>query len=112
MQLNSLTLSDCGDRYPNGIYVSSLGCYYFVDYDGDLGYFIGLEDGSFEDETHYVDFDTMSDEDAANIRKIQEKIAANSWLAGKKWLNYHLRPLEEPVRAYYLLLVYSDVSNT
>lgn len=78
MQLNSLTLSDCGDRYPNGIYVSSLGCYYFVDYDGDLGYFIGLEDGSFEDETHYVDFDTMSDEDAANIRKIQEKIAANS----------------------------------
>ena len=42
------------------------GCYYFVDYDGDLGYFIQSCKmvTLMKNNVQYVDFDTMSDDEA------------------------------------------------
>ena len=59
----SLTIDEVMNRYPDGAHIPSRGCYYFFDYDGDLGYFRGLRNGKYEGEVNYVDTDTMSDED-------------------------------------------------
>ena len=75
MPITQLSLQDVQNRYPNGIKKEGYGCYYFVDYDGDLGYFIQLVDGSFEDNVQYVDFDTMSEDEAEELRIIQAHIA-------------------------------------
>ena len=75
MPTTQISLEEIQNRYPNGIKKEGYGCYYFVDYDGDLGYYIQLANGNFEDEVQYVDFDTMSDDEAEEIRLIQAQIA-------------------------------------
>jgi len=75
MPTTQLSLQDVQNRYPNGIKKEGYGCYYFVDYDGDLGYFIQLANGSFEDNVQYVDFDTMSDNEREDIMGIYKEIA-------------------------------------
>ena len=63
------------DRYPDGVYSHRHGCYYFVDYDGNLGYFHALTNGNFEDEVEYVDFDTMNEVEAEELRLLQAHLA-------------------------------------
>ena len=60
--MSELTLEQLRDRY-DGVYSEWRGCYYFVDYDGDLGYFTQLLNGNFGDEVHYVDIDDIFGED-------------------------------------------------
>ena len=72
--ITELSLQDVTNRYPSGVYSARHGCYYFVDYDGDLGYFIQLANGSFEDNVQYVDFDTMSDDEREDIEAILKEI--------------------------------------
>ena len=73
--ITELSLQDVTDRYPSGVYSARHGCYYFVDYDGDLGYFIGLQNGNFDEESGYVDFDTMNVVEAEELRLLQAHIA-------------------------------------
>ena len=71
----TLTLTEVENRYPNGVYVPRHGSYYFLDQDGDLGLFIGMADGTFENETNYVDFETIDEDDAEECRRIQAYIS-------------------------------------
>jgi len=56
-----LSLDTLQTRYPGGYHSKAHGCYYFTDYDGEVGYYIELRNGNFEDDTNYVELDTMSD---------------------------------------------------
>lgn len=58
-----LTLDQVKEIQPEGAYIASRGCYYFLDYDNDLGYFQGLANGKFECTVKYVDQDLCSDEE-------------------------------------------------
>ena len=73
--MSTLTLKEVEDRYPNGIYVPRHGAYYFLDMDGELGLFIGMADGTFENEVNYVEFDTIDEDDAEECRRIQAYIS-------------------------------------
>ena len=75
MTVATFTLSEMETSYPCGVYVARHGSYYFVDQDGELGYFIALADGTFESEVGYVDFDTIDEDDAEECRRIQAYIA-------------------------------------
>jgi hypothetical protein len=69
-----VSLSDLSDSYPSGVYSERYGCFYFLDYDGELGYFIQYENGMFETEVQCVDLDTMSEDEADEIRMIEDSI--------------------------------------
>ena len=58
-----LSLSELQNRYPSGVYSEAHGCFYFLDYDHDLGYYIQYANGQFESETQYVDLDTLADDE-------------------------------------------------
>ena len=70
-----LNLEEVTERYPSGVYSARHGCYYFTDQDGDLGYFIQYDNNKFEDEVGYVDFDTMNEVEAEELRLLQAHIA-------------------------------------
>ena len=74
--MSELTLEQLRDRY-DGVYSEWRGCYYFVDYDGDLGYFTQLVNGNFEDEVHYVDIDTFAEDEVEEITKLQAQLTSN-----------------------------------
>ena len=59
---NTLTLNDLKDRYVDGLHYPQHGCFYFMDYDNELGYFIEMNDGTFENDVNYVDLDTLDDD--------------------------------------------------
>jgi len=74
MPITQVSLEELQNRYPNGIKKEGHGCYYFLDYDGDLGYFIQLANGNFEDEAGYVDFDAISEDELEDIREVMKEI--------------------------------------
>jgi len=63
----SISLDEVKNRYPDGYHSVDHGCYYYLDQDGEVGYFIELANGDFEDEVNYVDLDTMDDIDRAEV---------------------------------------------
>ena len=67
-----MTLTDLQTAHPYGVYSERHGCYYTLDYDNEMGYFIQLNDGSFESDWNFVDLDTMED----SLRNEIETIAA------------------------------------
>ena len=73
-----LTLNQVKDSYPSGVESERHGCYYFLDQDGDLGYFIQYDNGKFEPETQYVDIDTLAEDEAEECNLIAAHIAFNS----------------------------------
>ena len=75
MIIHQVSLEDLQNRYPDGVYSHRHGCYYFVDYDGNLGYFLALTNGNFEDEVDYVDFDAMNEVEAEELRLLQAHLA-------------------------------------
>ena len=68
-----MTLTDLQTAHPYGVYSERFGCYYTVDYDSEMGYFRQLNDGSFESDWNFVDFDTLGDK----LREELELIAAH-----------------------------------
>ena len=68
-----MTLNELQTAHPYGVYSELFGCYYTVDYDNEMGYFIQLNDGSFENSWNFVDFDTLDD----NMRDELDTIAAH-----------------------------------
>ena len=75
---NLTTLEALKDAYPGGEYCEEHGCFYFMDYDGELGYFIQYNTGEFENEANYVDFDTLSEDEVKEIREFAANINYNS----------------------------------
>ena len=61
--VESISLEEVQLRYPDGYHSVKHGCYYFADYDGEIGYYIQNADNSFEDQVNYVDFELLSDEE-------------------------------------------------
>jgi len=76
-QSTLLNLTDLQDRYPSGVYSEEHGCFYFLDYDNELGYFIQYTDGQFEPETQYVDLDTLADDERQECESVAAQIARN-----------------------------------
>ena len=72
-----MTLTELQTAHPYGEYSEQFGCYYTVDYDSELGYFRQLNDGSFESDWNWVDFDTLSEEEAEKIELIATTIIRN-----------------------------------
>ena len=70
-----LTLEDVTNRYPSGVYSARHGCYYFLDQDGELGYFVQYDNSKFEDEVGYVDFDTMHEIEAEELNLLKAHLA-------------------------------------
>ena len=75
MTSTTLTLTEVETSYPCGVYVARHGSYYFLDMDGELGYFIAMADGTFENEVGYVEFDTIDEDDAEECRRIAAYLA-------------------------------------
>ena len=72
--MSSISLQDVISRYPNGAYIPGRACYYFIDYDGELGFFVELSNGRFEDDVTYVNFDTVDEEERRKCRFIKAYI--------------------------------------
>ena len=72
-----LSLSELQNRYPSGVYSEAHGCFYFLDYDNELGYFIKYTHGNFESETQYVDLDTLADDERSECESVAAQIARN-----------------------------------
>jgi len=73
----TISLDQLKNIHPGGEYCEEHGCFYFMDYDGQLGYFIEYE-GAFEEEANWVDFDTLSEDEVYEIREFAANIAYNS----------------------------------
>ena len=61
--------------HPSGIHCPEHGCFYFLDYDDELGYFIEYNDGQFEPEPDWVELDTLADDERRECELIAERIA-------------------------------------
>ena len=72
-----MTLTELQTAHPYGEYSEQFGCYYTVDYDSELGYSRQLSNGSFESDWNWVDFDTLSEEEAEKIELIATTIIRN-----------------------------------
>ena len=72
-----LSLSELQNRYPSGVYSEDHGCFYFLDYDNELGYFIQYTNGNFESEIQYVDLDTLADDERSACEAVAAQIARN-----------------------------------
>jgi len=64
----SISLDDLKTRYPDGYHSEANGCFYFTDYDGEVGYFIELANGDFEDDTNYVELDLLSEAEQEEVK--------------------------------------------
>lgn len=71
-----LSLSSLKDAHPAGEYRADHGCYYFVDQDNDLGYYIQYNDGKFEDEANWVDIDTLDEVERADCENVLSLITS------------------------------------
>lgn len=74
-----LTLEEVETAYPNGFISERHGCYYFLDQDEELAYFIQYDNGKYESEVQYVDLDTLSDIERHECELIAAHIAMYSW---------------------------------
>ena len=72
-----LPLSELQNRYPSGVYSEAHGCFYFLDYDNELGYFIQYTNGNFESEIQYADLDTLADDERLECEAVAAQIARN-----------------------------------
>ena len=72
----SLSLQSLENAHPSGEYIADHGCYYFVDQDNDLGYFIQYNNGQFENEANWVDFDTLDEVDRADCENVLSLITS------------------------------------
>ena len=72
------SLESLQQAHPSGIRSDEFGCFFFIDYDGDLGYFIESTDGTFEPLPDWVELDTLADDERLPIIAIAERIAAAS----------------------------------
>jgi len=73
-----LSFTEVQDAYPNGVFSTRHGCYYFLDQDGELAYFIQYVDGTFEPEVQYVDIDTLAEDEVEECNSISALIALYS----------------------------------
>ena len=69
-----LTIEQLNTAHPSGEYYPEHGCYYFVDHDGDLGYFIQYENDTFESEPQWVDLDTLADDERLECEAVAHRI--------------------------------------
>ena len=70
-----LSLQQLKTSHPGGEYCEEHGCFYFMDYDGDLGYFIQYNTGEFENEANSVDIDTLEEELQLEVLAIARRIS-------------------------------------
>ena len=73
-----LSFTELQNAYPNGVFSARHGCYYFLDQDSDLAYFIQYIDGTFEPEVQYVDIDTLAEDEVKECKLIAAHIAIYS----------------------------------
>ena len=72
-----MTLTDLQTAHPYGVYSERFGCYYTLDYDMEMGYFRQLNDGSFEKDWNFVDFDTLDENMRDELEVIGTYICVN-----------------------------------
>ena len=72
-----LTFEEVETSYPSGVYSEDLGCYFFLDQDDELGYFIQYSNEHFESEPQWADLDTLADDEREQCEAIAAKIAIN-----------------------------------
>ena len=72
-----MTLTDLQTAHPYGVYSEHHGCYYTLDYDMEMGYFIQLNDGSFEKDWNFVDFDTLDENTCNELELIVSHMTVN-----------------------------------
>ena len=75
---NSLTIEQLNTAHPSGEYYPEHGCYYFVDHDGDLGYFIQYNTGGFECEPQWVDIDTLDEDLQTEVLAVAHRISTTA----------------------------------
>ena len=75
--MNTISLTDLQTAHPYGVYSERFGCYYTLDYDNEMGYFRQLNDGSFESDWNFVDFDTLDENTCNELELIVSHIAVN-----------------------------------
>ena len=75
---NSLTIEQLNTAHPSGEYYPEHGCYYFVDHDGDLGYFIQYNTGGFECEPQWVDIDTLDEDLQREVLAVAHRISTTA----------------------------------
>ena len=75
--MNTISLTDLQTAHPYGVYSERFGCYYTLDYDNEMGYFRQLNDGSFEKDWNFVDFDTLDENTCNGLELIVSHIAVN-----------------------------------
>ena len=74
----SLTLEQLNTAHPSGEYCAEHGCFYFMDYDGDLGYFIQYNTGEFEPEANWVDIDTLDEDLQQAVLAVANRISTSA----------------------------------
>jgi hypothetical protein len=72
-----LTFEEVQTAHPSGVYSEEHGCYFFVDHDGDLGYFIQYSNEEFESEPQWADLDTLADDERIELETIMNHILVN-----------------------------------
>jgi len=70
----TLSLTELRTSHPSGVYSEAHGCYYFLDHDNELGYFIQYNNGLFENEPNWVEFDTLADDERQECETIAQTI--------------------------------------
>ena len=75
--MNTISLTDLQTAHPYGVYSERFGCYYTLDYDNEMGYFRQLNDGSFESDWNFVDFDTLDENTCNELELIVSHITIN-----------------------------------
>ena len=70
-----MTLTELQTSHPYGEYSERNGCYYTLDYDQELGYYRQLDDGTFESDWNWCDFDTMSEDDVEYVLDLAKKVS-------------------------------------
>ena len=75
---NSLTIEQLNIAHPSGEYCPEHGCYYFIDQDGDLGYFIQYVNDSFESEAQWVDIDTLDEDLQTEVLAVAHRISTTA----------------------------------
>ena len=73
----TLSLTDLQTAHPSGVYSEAHGCYYFLDHDNELGYFIQYNNGVFENEPDWVELDTLADDERQECEAVAAQIARN-----------------------------------
>ena len=70
-----MTLIELQTAHPYGAYCERYGCYYTMDYDNEMGFFRQLNDGTFENDWNWVDFDCLAEDEADYICEVAKDIS-------------------------------------